>query len=88
MARARQTQLARAASSIAAHSAGDLDGAVHLARQAEQIPAGIPGSVARWCSSILTMVLTEAGDLATAGRICAEALARSRDATCGTCRAC
>ena len=60
--------------------AGDLDGAVQLARQAEQIPADIPGQIARACSILLTHVLTAAGDLAAAERICAAGLAQARDA--------
>ena len=44
---------------IAAYDADDLGSAVQLARQAEQIPADIPGWIARWCSYILTMVLTD-----------------------------
>ena len=66
--------------SVAAYDADDLGSAVQLARQAEQIPADIPGWIARWCSYILTMVLTDAGGLAAAERICAAGLARSRDA--------
>jgi non-specific serine/threonine protein kinase len=54
--------------------------AVQLARQAEQVQADIPGSVARIASYFLTGVLTEAGDLAAAERVCATGLARSRDA--------
>ena len=45
--------------------AGDLGSAVQLARQAEQITAGIPGRIAR-VSYVLTGALTEAGDLAAA----------------------
>ena len=56
------------------------DGAVRLARQAEQITADIPGWIARMRSYVLTDVLTEAGDLAAAERVCAAGLARSRDA--------
>ena len=66
--------------SITAEYAGDLDGALQLARQAGQITAGIPGWIARLCSIILTFVLTAAGDLAAAERSCAAGLARSRDA--------
>ena len=65
---------------IAAYEVGDLDGAVQLARQAEQMPADIPGWIARWCGYVLVMMLTEAGDLAAANRVCAAGLARSRDA--------
>jgi predicted ATPase/DNA-binding CsgD family transcriptional regulator/transcriptional regulator with XRE-family HTH domain len=60
--------------------AGDPDSAVQLARQAEQIPADIYGWQARWLSNFLTGLLTEAGELAAAGRICAAGLARSRAA--------
>ncbi len=72
--------LALTSLSIAAYDADDLGSAVQLARQAGHIPADIPGWIARWCSYILTMVLTDAGDLAAAERICAAGLARSRDA--------
>ena len=71
--------LALAGVSIATLCAGDLDGAVQLARQAQQITADIPGSVARMCSNILTDALTSGGDLAAAERVCAAGLARSRD---------
>jgi len=60
--------------------AGDLEGAVRLARQAEQITAGVPGPVARLRSYHLTYLLIEAGDLAAAQAVCAAALARARDA--------
>jgi tetratricopeptide (TPR) repeat protein len=65
--------------SIAAWYAGDRDGAIGLARQAVHIQDGIPGSLARGSSYILTIVLIEADDLAAAERICVPALARSRD---------
>jgi len=55
----------------------DRDSALQLARQ---IPADIPGWLARLGSILLAEVLTEAGDLAAAERICAAGLARSRDA--------
>jgi non-specific serine/threonine protein kinase len=64
---------------IAAQYAGDLDGAVRLAGQAGQITAGIPGSIARWCSYVLAGALMEAGDLAAAEAACAVALAQARD---------
>ena len=60
--------------------AGDFGGAVRLARQAEEIPADIPGWIARSGSNIVTGALTLAGDLATAERSCAAGLARARDA--------
>ena len=66
--------------SLAALYTGDLDSGVRLARQAEQITAGVPGWIARACSITLTMVLTEAGELAAAAGICAAGLASSRDA--------
>ena len=72
--------LALADLSFAADYAGDHDEAVRLARQAGQITAGIPGLLARACSYVLTSVLTEAGDLAAAERVCAAGLARARDA--------
>jgi predicted ATPase/DNA-binding CsgD family transcriptional regulator/transcriptional regulator with XRE-family HTH domain len=65
---------------VAAVDAGDLDGAVQLARQAGQVPGDIPGWVARNRSECVTIALTEAGDLAAARHACAAGLARSRDA--------
>jgi DNA-binding CsgD family transcriptional regulator/tetratricopeptide (TPR) repeat protein len=65
---------------VAVFRAGDLDSAVQLAEQAEQASADIPGRIARWCSSFLTLVLTEAGELAAADRVCAAGLAWSREA--------
>jgi predicted ATPase/DNA-binding CsgD family transcriptional regulator/transcriptional regulator with XRE-family HTH domain len=65
---------------VAVFRAGDLDSAVQLAGQAEQTPAEIPGRIARWCSNFLALVLTEAGELAAAGRVCEAGLARSREA--------
>ena len=64
---------------IAACSVGDLEEAAQLALQAEQLPADIPGSIARAGSGVLAIVLTETGDLAAAERICAAGLAQSRD---------
>ena len=55
----------------------DRDSALQLARQ---IPADIPGWLARLGSILLAEMLTEAGDLVAADRICAAGLARSRDA--------
>jgi DNA-binding CsgD family transcriptional regulator len=66
--------------SFEADYAGHHDEAVRLARQAGQIAAGIPGSLARMCSSVLTSVLADAGDLAEAARVGAACLARARDA--------
>ena len=66
--------------SFAASAGDDHGGAALLARQAAQITAGIPGSIVRWCSYVLTIVLIQAGDLAAAENYCGPALARSRDA--------
>ncbi|HXF22359.1 MAG TPA: hypothetical protein VN597_17990, partial [Streptosporangiaceae bacterium] len=66
--------------SWAARSAGDPDRAVRLARQAGQITAGVPGLAVRMCSYHLAYELIEAGELAAAETVCAEALARARDA--------
>jgi DNA-binding CsgD family transcriptional regulator len=72
--------LALAELSLGAYYAGDHDEAVRLARQAGQITAGTPGHAARGCSSVLTIVLAGAGDLAEAARVGAAGLARARDA--------
>jgi non-specific serine/threonine protein kinase len=66
--------------SIATYYAGDFDGVVRLARQAERIPADIPGWIARVSSLELTPGLIETGDLAAAESSGAAALARSRAA--------
>ena len=59
---------------------GDLEGAVQLAWQAEQLPADdLPGTHVRLRSEILAEALAEAGDLAAARRVCAAKLARSRE---------
>jgi predicted ATPase len=63
-----------------AHYAGDHNEAVRLARQAGQVAAGISAGLARVCSTALTIVLAEAGDLAEAERVGAAGLARARDA--------
>jgi predicted ATPase/DNA-binding CsgD family transcriptional regulator len=65
--------------SFEADYAGHHNEAVRLARQAGQIAAGIPGSLARMCSSVLTSVLADAGDMAEAERVGAAGLARARD---------
>jgi predicted ATPase/class 3 adenylate cyclase/DNA-binding CsgD family transcriptional regulator len=62
----------------AASYAGDLDAAMQLTRQADQNPPDIPGWLARDWGCTLTMVLTRAGDLAAAERVCAAGLARCR----------
>ena len=59
---------------------GDLDSAVRVCREAAQITAGVPGAAARFVGYNLTFVLIAAGDMAAADRVCAETLARARDA--------
>jgi predicted ATPase/DNA-binding CsgD family transcriptional regulator len=66
--------------SIAAVYADDPDAAVHLARQAGQIPGDIPGWAAWFRSYSLTIALTEAGDLTAARQACMAGLAWSRAA--------
>ena len=65
--------------SLAALRGGDRRRALQLARQAEQAQAGVTGPAARMGSYFLTSALTEAGELAAAERVCAAALARSRE---------
>ncbi len=72
--------LALAVLGLVACVADDRVGAVQLARRAEQITAGRRGPMARTCGHIMTTVLITAGDLAGAERVCAAALAGSRDA--------
>jgi predicted ATPase/DNA-binding CsgD family transcriptional regulator len=59
---------------------GDLGAALQLARRAAQVPADVPGWIARMRSLTLSDALLEAGDLAGAVRSCAAGLDRSRDA--------
>ena len=59
---------------------GDLDSAVRVSREAAQITADVPGAAARFTRYNLPLVLIETGDVAAADRVCAETLARSRDA--------
>ena len=65
--------------SLVASYLDDHHHAVRLARQAEQITAGVPGWMARVSNYALTAVLIAAGDLAGAERACAAGLARCRD---------
>jgi predicted ATPase/DNA-binding CsgD family transcriptional regulator len=66
--------------SDAALNGGDLGAALQLARQAAQVPADVPGWIARLRSLNLSDALLEAGDLAGAVRSCAAGLDRCRDA--------
>ena len=72
--------LALAELSLDADYAGDYDEAVRLARQAGQIAAGVPGSLARMCSGVLSIVLADAGYLVEAERVGAACLVRAQDA--------
>jgi predicted ATPase/DNA-binding CsgD family transcriptional regulator len=72
--------LALAVLGLVACVADDREGAVQLARRAEEMTAGTHGPMARVCGHILTTVLIDAGDLAAAERVCAAALADARDA--------
>jgi predicted ATPase/DNA-binding CsgD family transcriptional regulator len=58
---------------------GDRDGALRLARQAQQIADDYSGSLQRGLGQIVAGVLTEAGDLAAAEQVCAAALAPCRE---------
>jgi DNA-binding CsgD family transcriptional regulator/tetratricopeptide (TPR) repeat protein len=64
---------------VAAYYVGDLDLAVELAGQAEQVPADLPGQMARLRSLVVADVLMASGDLAEAERVCAAGLAQARD---------
>jgi predicted ATPase/DNA-binding CsgD family transcriptional regulator len=65
--------------SIIAYYADDVAGALDWARQAEELlQPDIPRTVARWCRYILALVLTEAGELDSARRVCAAGLASAR----------
>jgi DNA-binding CsgD family transcriptional regulator/tetratricopeptide (TPR) repeat protein len=64
---------------IAAAYAGDINAALELQRQAQQLP-GLPGWMTRNRSTLLATWLTETGDLALAEETCVEGLAQSRDA--------
>ena len=71
--------MALACLSGAAWYGGDRDGAIQLAHQAQQIAGEIPGAVYRALSQIVTVVLTEAGDLAAAERACTAGLTWCRE---------
>jgi len=64
---------------VAAYFVGDLDLAVELAGQAEQVPADLPGQLVRLRSIFVADVLMASGDLAEAERVCAAGLAQARD---------
>ena len=72
--------LALAHLALAAAAAGEVDEAVRLAWQGDQVPGDIPPMITRDCRVALTEALIQAGDFAAAERVCAAALAWSRDA--------
>jgi predicted ATPase len=65
---------------IAAMNAGDYHRGLQLVRQAEQIPADIPGWMVRAGSNLAAAALMETGELEAAEQICTAALAQSRAA--------
>jgi predicted ATPase/DNA-binding CsgD family transcriptional regulator len=71
--------LALAGLSAAVYYSGDTPEALDWVRQAQAfLPRDIPGDVARWCRYVLALVLTEAGELACARRVCAPGLELAR----------
>jgi non-specific serine/threonine protein kinase len=71
--------MALACLSMATWHEGNRHGALQLAHQAQQVPGEIAGALRRALSTIVTMVLTEAGDLATAEQSCTVGLASCRE---------
>jgi len=71
--------MALACLSVATWRDGDLDGALRLARQAQQIADEYSGGLDRGLTQIVAGVLIEGGDLDTAERMCTAALASCRD---------
>ncbi len=72
--------LALACLSVATWRCGDRDGALRLARQAQQLPGDVSGALQRVLNQLVTMVLAEAGDVAAAEQACAAGLAWCREA--------
>jgi DNA-binding CsgD family transcriptional regulator len=64
-------------------NAAEYDKAVQLIRQAQQIPADLPGSIVRAASVVLVDALIDSGDLAAAETAGAAALAQFREAEAG-----
>ena len=71
--------LALACLSVATWHGGDRDGALRLARQAQQLPGDVAGALQRGLSQIITMVLAEAGDMAAAEQACTAGLGWCRE---------
>jgi predicted ATPase/DNA-binding CsgD family transcriptional regulator len=63
---------------FAAREQGDLASAMQWARQGEQIPGELPGPLARMCTHVMAIMLTDAGDLAAARHVCQAPLDASR----------
>ncbi|HEY6494796.1 MAG TPA: LuxR C-terminal-related transcriptional regulator [Trebonia sp.] len=62
-------------------SGGDVAATLELARQAEQLPSGnVPGPIARWTLTSLTLVLSSAGECAWARRLCTAGINLARGA--------
>jgi predicted ATPase/DNA-binding CsgD family transcriptional regulator len=59
--------------------AGDREGALRLAREAQGIPDDFAGGLYRALSQFIAMILTETGDLAGAEQACAAGLASCRE---------
>jgi predicted ATPase/DNA-binding CsgD family transcriptional regulator len=71
---------ARALTILCAAHADSRAKALGWARQVEEsLGADIPDWVDRWCRILLALVLTEAGELDSARRVCGDNLARSRE---------
>jgi predicted ATPase/DNA-binding CsgD family transcriptional regulator len=62
--------IALACLTVTAWSGGDRERAIRLARQAQEIPEEFSGTMHRTLSQIVTLVLTEAGELAAAEEAC------------------
>jgi predicted ATPase len=63
----------------AAWQAGDREDALRLVRQAQGVPGDSAGGLHRALTQFVTMILTEAGDLAGAEQACAAGLASCRE---------
>jgi DNA-binding CsgD family transcriptional regulator len=71
--------MALATFSLAIWNSGDSDGALALARRAQQIADDYSGTLHRGLGQIVTGVLIEAGDLAAAEQACTAALTSCRE---------
>jgi predicted ATPase/class 3 adenylate cyclase/DNA-binding CsgD family transcriptional regulator len=71
--------LALGSLAIAAMNGRDLDRALQLARQVQQLPGDIPGWLARTGSNLLIAALIATGDLPAAERTCASVVTKARE---------